>query len=361
MNLQSRRDRVIKLAQAVVNEFRAENTPFMAGSIAYHAFVSLLPLLILVLAVISTIGDRSLEEAFITFAGAVLTPDTGGVLKRQLEAAGASTGVSLFGLGVLVWGTFRIFRGLDQAFSDIYETESRNSIVDQFTDGVVVLVTFGIALLAGWWINGALATLGDGVFVTGFRWIVLTGGLALTFLPMYYIFPDADVTVSEVVPGVVVVAIGLTAFESLFRLYTQYKSPESGIVAGVLVLLTWLYFSGVIILLGAVINAVLSNRSEDVDVFPVFGGVDPIDQASAEQEQLIARLHELETAIDDADSVTVLAGETKVTLPPPRVTTSTKLDMGRMNSEVRNGDRSIRLDFRWGPQSVPNERRTSES
>jgi len=231
--------------------------------------------LILVLAVISTIGDRRLEEGFITFAGAVLTPNTGGVLMRELERAGTQTGVSVAGVVVLLWGTLRIFRGLDRAFSDIYETEAHNSVADQVADGTLVLLTFCLALVAGWGMNAVLSRYGPGLLVGATRQVVLVFGLAITFFPVYYVFPDTDVTVREVLPGAFVAAIGLTALEAAFRLYVGFKSPESSVVTGILILLTWLYFSGLVVLLGAVCNAVLSNRSRDVSIEPVIGGIFP--------------------------------------------------------------------------------------
>jgi membrane protein len=143
--------------------------------------------LILVLAVISTIGDRRLEEGFITFAGAVLTPNTGGVLMRELERAGTQTGVSVAGVVVLLWGTLRIFRGLDRAFSDIYETEAHNSVADQVADGTLVLLTFCLALVAGWGMNAVLSRYGPGLLVGATRQVVLVFGLAITFFPAYYV------------------------------------------------------------------------------------------------------------------------------------------------------------------------------
>lgn len=229
--------------------------------------------MILVLAVISTIGDRRLEEGFITFAGAVLTPNTGGVLMRELERAGTQTGMSVAGVVVLLWGTLRIFRGLDRAFSDIYETEAHNSVADQVADGTLVLLTFCLALVAGWGMNAVLSRYGPGLLVGATRQVVLVFGLAITFFPMCYLFPDTDVTVREVLPGAFVAAIGLTALEAAFRLYVGFKSPESSVVTGILILLTWLYFSGLVVLLGAVCNAVLSNRSRDVSIEPVIGGI----------------------------------------------------------------------------------------
>ena len=59
--MDARSSHLVRLGRAVVYEVRAENLTFMAGSIAYHAFVSLLPLLLLALAVATKVGNRDLE------------------------------------------------------------------------------------------------------------------------------------------------------------------------------------------------------------------------------------------------------------------------------------------------------------
>jgi membrane protein len=317
----TRFERPLSIVQAIVHELRAEKVTFMAGSIAYHAFVSMLPLLVLMLTVISTVGDQSLETAFISFAETVLTPSAGGILIGQLETAGTSTGLSILGLGVLLWGTLRIFRGLDTAFSDIYETGSANSFADQLGDGVVVFLTFGLALVAGWAINSILSSVDPGMLATVIRPVVLIFGLAITFVPMYYIFPDVDVTISEILPGVFVTAIGLTAFESVFRLYTQFKSPDSSALAGVLVLLTWLYFSGLIILIGVAVNAVLSNRSADVDIDPVTRAIqndkERDDSGETDHQDIVEAVHQAEKILSESGEMRLVANERSVLLPSP--------------------------------------------
>lgn len=338
-------ERPISIVRAIVHELRTEKVTFMAGSIAYHAFVSMLPLLVLVLTIISTVGDRSLETAFVSFAETVLTPSTGGILIGQLESAGTSTGLSILGLGVLLWGTLRIFRGLDTAFSDIYETGSANTFADQLTDGVVVFLTFGLALVAGWAINSILSSVDPGVVATVIRPVILIIGLAITFVPMYYIFPDTDVTLGEILPGVFVTAVGLTAFESVFRLYTQFKSPESSAIAGVLVLLTWLYFSGLIILIGVAVNAVLSNRSADVDIDPVTG----VPQTSSENgrgntadsQRIGEAVHRAERTLSEGDEMRLVTNGNDVRFPAPHRVVAFDED-----TEPTAED-SVSLEFHW--------------
>jgi membrane protein len=338
--MRPRLERASTVIRAVVHELRAENITFMAGSIAYHAFLSMLPLLLLALAIISIVGDRTLQSAFIAFVGAVLAPGTGNALLRELRAADVSTGVSLLGALVLLWGALRIFRGLDTAFSDIYETGARNSVPDQFADGFTVLLSFGLAVAAAWALSTLVPSAGSAPLVRIGHRLALVAVLAVALFPMYYVFPDADVTVREVLPGVLAAAAGLMVFESLFRLYIGFRSPSGGtVIAGVIVLLTWLYLSGLVLLLGAVLNAVLSNRSRDVDIDPVIGGVD------TDREDLTAIIRELETALHGADGVTIVSGDTEARLPPPR-----RIHVDVEKAALSREERTVGLELRWAPR-----------
>jgi membrane protein len=344
-------ERLFSIAKAILHELRTEKISFLAGSIAYHAFVSLLPLLLLTLVVISIVGNQDLRASFISLVGAVLTANAGDILIQELR--NASTGVSLLGLVLLLWGTLRIFRGLDTAFSDIYESESQNTIADQFIDGVLVFATFGLAIGVTWGINTLLLGFGSSPFLWVLRRIVLIAGLSVTLFPIYYVFPDIDLTVREVIPGILVAAIGLMAFESLFRFYTQFRSPDGGsAIAGILLLVTWLYFSGLVILLGVIVNAVLTNRSQDISIDPVIGGVEPPHQQrdSAARKQLISNLREAENNIAGAGRLVITADDTNVHLPPPRHVTT---DIEESNFTL--GDGAVSLELQWTPKEIIKE------
>lgn len=338
--------RVIEIGKAVLHEVRAERLTFMAGSIAYHAFVSLLPLLLLFLAVIAAIGDQSMQESFISLTSTVLTAGASEVLVSELRAA--STGVSLVGGLVLLWGTLRIFRGLDTAFSDIYESEAENTFGDQLRDGILVLVAFGVAVAVAVVVESTLSLDGDGLGLWLARRLVLVAGLALALFPIYYVFPDDGVSAVEVVPGVLVAAVGLTLFESLFQVYVAYKSgggTGGGLLAGVLVLLTWLYFSGLVVLLGAAVNAVLSNRSRDVDIDPVFGGIARGGrQGLPDRAELGTAVEHVAARLRGADEVSVTVDGEPYDLPAPEVVVA---DVGGSPLVPGGG---VSLELRWSPR-----------
>jgi membrane protein len=316
MNNRQRVARGRAVAGAVVREIRAENITFMAGSIAYHAFLSLLPFLLLVLFVVSTFGDERLADALVRGMAGYLTPETVNVLVTAAQNAGDGR-LSLVGGVVLVWGTLRIFRGLDTAFSDIYESEAENTFVDKLLDGVVVFGALGAALflvaVADTFVT--LPSFGALDVVVGPLISVLA--LAAAFLPMYYIFPDEDVTAREVLPGALVAGTGWTLLRLGFGFYVARTSAtEYGIVGAIILLITWLYFGGLILLVGAAVNAVLAGRTEDVTsiAWDAEPGADP----SHNDAPFVAPLRDLEAAFARNDGgVRFVVGGTDVTLSAP--------------------------------------------
>jgi membrane protein len=353
------------VVEAIITEVRAENVTFMAGSIAYHAFVSLVPFLLLVLFLISEVGDETLARTFIEAMAGNLTPAgatqeesvTGQFTDLLLQAATSGTqnaSLSALSFVALGWGTLRIFRGLDQAFSDIYESESLNTFADQLLDGVIVFGALGIALFVVSAAEGfvGLPTLGGADTVVRPFLSVLSIGVAL--FPMYYIFPDEDVTVREVIPGTLVAAVGWTALSAVFRYYVAASSTSSyGIVGVIILLITWLYFGGLILLVGASINAVLSGRSEDVE--NIAWGAEPGTHHSYNDDDFVEPLRELEEALEVAeaegyDEVRVAIDDREVTLPRPDEASVTVKTVDR--PRLLGGDRETgRVLFQWDSRS----------
>lgn len=350
--------RTREVTAAVVREVRAENVTFMAGSVAYHAFVSLLPFLLLTLFLLTRLGGEELATTVVEALARNLTPasDASGgpadslasLLVEAARNATRSAGLSVVSLVALVWGVLRVFRGLDQAFSDIYESESRNTFLDQIVDGVVVFGAIGLALFA--------VTLADAFFVVPSVGAadVLVGPLlsvvaiAVALLPMYYVFPDEAVTLREIVPGAVVAAVGWTLLSYTFRLYaTTSSSSEYGIVGVVILLVTWLYFGGLTLLVGAAVNAVLAGRSDDVTDI-AWGGTDP----AANDADFVAPLEELQRTVDrraPEAEVTVTVGGESVTLPAPgeaTVTVSTTERPALLGGNRERGSVVLRWDSR---------------
>ena len=124
-----------------------------------------------------------------------------------------------------------------------------------------VLFAVGAAGVAG----AVFALFPELPFVGVLNPLLVVAALVPAFFPLYYVFPNADVTPREVVPGTVVAAVGWGALEAVFQAYAAAASTYEvyGTIGAVLLLLTWLYFGGLVLLVGGAVNVVLADRVEE--------------------------------------------------------------------------------------------------
>lgn len=247
--------------------FSEKNVTFLAGSIAYSALVSLIPLIMFVFLAVTVIGAPGLQQRIIEVTTNSVSPSIGGIIEVMIEqqrgaGTGSTVGASLIGVLTLVWGAIKVFRGLDTAFSEIYETTTRESFVGQMKKSLLVLVTLTLGVIAMVGTTSVVAFFSSIPFIGVVAPLLLIVGLGVAFFPMYYLFPDIDMEPRDVLPGTIVGAVGWAILQVLFQVYVSLSGSGGGnLIASILLLVTWLYFSGVILLLGAVVNVVVISRA----------------------------------------------------------------------------------------------------
>ncbi|MFB6219477.1 MAG: YihY/virulence factor BrkB family protein, partial [Halobacteriaceae archaeon] len=255
-----------------VREARDRQVQFLAAAVAYYAFVSLVPLALLAVAVGTALGGERLAAAAATAAGGLLTPTGQALLRDALVAPTGRGPATAAGLVVLLWSGLRLFRGLDTAFSQVYGVDTPEPLPRQLLDAGIVLAAVAGAAAVVVVVGGVVPALG----VLAVPWLPLFAGLVGAFLPVYYVFPDTVVTVHEALPGAVFAAAGWTALTEGFRLYVGVAGGAElyGVLGGVLLLVTWFYAAGTVIILGAVLNAVLAGVDDGDAADADAGGAD---------------------------------------------------------------------------------------
>jgi membrane protein len=84
--------------------------------------------------------------------------------------------------------------------------------------------------------------------------------MVIVFIMLYLYLPNLRLKVKEVLPGALFATVGWVVTSILFSFYVNNFSSYSktyGSIGGIIVLLTWLYLSSMIIVLGGEINATL--------------------------------------------------------------------------------------------------------
>lgn len=246
-------------AQAVVNTVKDREVTFLAASISYYILVSLVPLLVLALVVAVLVGGDPLRARILTLVNANL-PAGEALIGQALSDQTSQGSLGVLSLLLTVWGALKVFRGLDTAFGRIYSVATRG-LVEQLKDGLAAFVSIGVGI-TGVVVLGSLIALIDSPLVNLAGPFLLLVTLIVAFLPLYYVLPDADVTVREIIPGTVFAALGWAVLGTGFGIYAeQVGSSVAGALGAILLLMTWFYLSGILILTGAVINAVTGGRT----------------------------------------------------------------------------------------------------
>ena len=258
--------RVIATAKAIVSRAREAQLSFLAASLAYYMLVSLFPLGLLAFVVASWVGGAAFADSVIAIVSAFLSPTGTQLLDEALQSGAGQGGATLAGVALLLWGGLRVFRGLDVAFTLAYGRDQPGSLPEQFLDATVALLGIGVAIGALVAVNAALA-LADLSPTDAVGTLLLVLALFVAFYPFYYVFPDVGLDYRDPIPGAAFAAVGWTLLGATFSLYAANAGSFAlyGAIGAVLLLVTWFYFAGAILLLGAVINAVIAGVEPDVE------------------------------------------------------------------------------------------------
>ena len=267
-----------ELAKRTFNEIMEDDVMGLSAQLAYYFFLALFPALLFLVAIASYIPVQDLmtqvTDALARFApGEVLT-----IVRDQLKEIGGSKSGGLLTFGFLgtLWSTSAAMAGIMSTLNRAYEiTESRSwwkvrliAIGLTLAVGVFVLISFALVVV-GPALAGPVADwlgLGQAFEITWkiAQWpivfLLVASGIGL----IYYFGPDAEQQWEWITPGSLVATL-LWLISSLgFRYYvTSFGNFNAtyGTIGGIIVVMLWLYITGMAILAGAEMNAEIEHAS----------------------------------------------------------------------------------------------------
>lgn len=260
---------VIKRAFA---EGKTDNVPILAGGVAFFAFLALFPAIIAALTLYGLVADPATVAGQVSSLAEGLPETARPLVVDQLNSVASGSGGAL-GIGLIIsllaalWsasgGTMNLIKATNVAYD---EDESRGflklrGIALALTLGAVVFVLLAVALVAV--VPALFDALGLGgiglVLAQVLRWVLLVALVVSALAIVYRVAPDRDAPRFAWVSTGAIVATALWVIGSvLFSLYVSNFSSYNktyGALAGVIVLMLWLYLTSYIVLLGAEINA----------------------------------------------------------------------------------------------------------
>jgi membrane protein len=271
------------LVKKTAKEIGADQVTSLAASAAYNFFFSLFPLLLFLAPLLSLVGDKAKLISFLMAQlTSVLPPDQVKAIQPVLEnVIFAKSAPTLLSIGLLLaaWSGSNVFGTLIGALNQAYDvTETRSWIRQQlirlatFALAAIIVIVTTIVFLGGEdianTVGGALH-LGS-VFVT--LWKVLqfplavAGLFALAFV-MIYALPNLKQSKKQAAIGALVTTFLWIVATLLFRIYIQHfpPNPAYGIIGGIIILLTWMYYTMFVVLTGGELAAELHHGTGAIE------------------------------------------------------------------------------------------------
>jgi membrane protein len=267
-----------ELLKRTVRETQRDDVPDLAAQLAYYFFLALFPALLCLIALASLFPLEHLIDDVTRLLEPVAPAEMVTIIRQQLLRISQSDSAGLFSLGLLgaIWSSSAAMVALMGAVNRAYGiTDGRPWWKRRLT---AVLLTVGLAffvlisftlVIAGPEIAGALARrLGLGAAFTTV-WTLLQWPVAFAFVAagigiIYAVAPDADQERVWITPGSILATL-LWILGSLgFRFYVvNFGSYEAtyGAIGGVILLMLWFYLTGLVIIVGAEMNAEIDHAS----------------------------------------------------------------------------------------------------
>src|SRR5881409_654846 len=272
-----------RVARRLVWETATDTTTGLAAQMAYLLLFALAPVLLFLWHLLGLFGtDPAKLHGMFVLLKSFIPPDP--KVQDILDTAMASvvvTGSSgiLANAGIILgiyFGTVFIAT-ISRALSHTYGMREDRHWWSKYIISFFMLFWFGIVILFCFnaiVFGERLAGLAEVNFQLGFplqAWIA-TLNLPFTFvalvilaLALYVLTPENYLTIRQALPGAVFFAVGWIIATKLFQLYVaRYDryNPTYLALASIVVLLTWMYLTCLLLLLGGKLNAILRRERE---------------------------------------------------------------------------------------------------
>jgi len=275
-------ERPVSLATTLWHRAREHDLTGLSAEMAYRFLFALFPFALFLAAVAAAVsgvlGFGDPTGRIIDGLGDNLPPDLAGPVRAELEQVigqgrpGLATVGALVALWAATTGTMTVIKAMNRT----YDVREDRPLVGRYLLGLGLTVagSIGIVLAFVTIVGGALLTqqvVGQlGVeaawpIISLLRWPLVFGLLVLATAVMYRVGPNLTPSWRSALAGAVVFAVGWLVATGAFALYVANVADYGatyGALGGVIVLMIWLYLTGLMLLVGAEIVAILTHRRE---------------------------------------------------------------------------------------------------
>ena len=268
------------LFKETFSKWSDDKVPRLGAALAYYTVFSIVPLLIIVIAIVGLVSG---EEAAHTYIMAqvqnLMGTQSAKALEEMLQTANKPSygfSATLIALVTLLVGASGVFAQLQDALNSIWKVEPKSGhgivglIKDRFLSFLAVLGT-GFLLLVSLVLSAVLSAAGKffggwlpapEAVLQALNLVVSFAVITVLFAMMFKFLPDARIDWNDVWIGAALTSSLFTIGKSLIGLYLGKADIGSafGAAGSFVIVLVWVYYSSQILLFGAEFTAVYADR-----------------------------------------------------------------------------------------------------
>lgn len=234
-----------------------------AAALAFYSALSFAPLLVLLLWIVASLSpdwQARLVNDLVALVGPRAAESVHLVIQNADQRPGIGNLAGWIGLAVTLVGASAVFAQLQGALNRVWGVRARpgRAVLGWLrtrTRAVGLLLTLAFLLIVSFSASAVIA-----LFVPGGTWLwrivealVSLGVFSLVFAGMYKLLPDAIIAWRDTLIGAVLTALLFALGKFGIGLYLDHSDVGGayGPAGAVIVLLVWVYYSALILLLGA--------------------------------------------------------------------------------------------------------------
>jgi membrane protein len=259
-----------------------------AAELAYFFFLSLFPGMIFITTVLGFVfkSNAQLTGLLLRYLSTTLPGSAFQLIRTVITEVTRSSGSGKLTFGILaaLWTANSGMNALEDALNAVYKVKESRPLWKTYGIALILTVLASLLIIAALTVflyGGALVQ--DVSNTVGLRpafywsWKVAQWPIALFFVSLvasmvYYAAPNVKQRRWQwLSPGALFATLGWVAASGLLRLYFHFFTNYAktyGSLGAVMVLLTWLYVTGTMLLLGAEVNMVIETAAVRANAVP---------------------------------------------------------------------------------------------
>ena len=269
-----------RLLVNVYKEIGEDHVGLISAGVAFYGLLAIFPGIVAAMAIAGLVMDPQTVVTQLEGLSRFLPQEAAGiVIDQAIAVAGSESGglglAALFGILVALYSASKGVTSLMDGLNVAFEVEEKRGLIKYYltafalTIGLIVGFLLIIAILALLPVLLGIFRFGDftQTLVGLIRWPVVLAVLALGLAVLYRYAPSrGPVPWHWITPGAGAACIFWLVGSVIFAIYVQNFGAYNetfGALGGVIVLLTWLWLSAFIVLMGAEVDSEIERQDKE--------------------------------------------------------------------------------------------------